>query len=75
MVQHGGGGAVSETCAICHEPCEEVCEQGTGPCCHRSVSWADCISGDYTRAVRAAAGLGPGTWARNPDGPRTVVGW
>lgn len=40
-----------------HEDEGAVCQDGYCRACHKSINFDDCVSGEWARRVRAAAGL------------------
>jgi hypothetical protein len=48
-----------ERCCVCGELVAEVCPDLVCRACHKSLSFDDCVSGEWRRSVRASAGLPP----------------
>ncbi len=39
-------------CSLCGEQAEDRCEQLAGPCCHKTLTFADCLAGSRARTKR-----------------------
>jgi len=42
-------------CSLCGEEAEDRCEQLTGPCCHKSLTFEECVSASAARAEKLFA--------------------
>lgn len=49
----------AEQCEQCGRVADELCADGYCRDCHVSLSFEDCVSGEWVRRVRRSAGLQP----------------